>query len=343
MASIEIIPDSVRIERMSDERYFSEEFKDYISNSKLSLLNPEEDGSIEKLNTGFKQDYSSSYELGSAVHCMVLQENDFYISELRKPTGKFGMFLEEFYKLRKKGYKISDAVTKASIVQNYYSDKILNNEKRFKKVVEEGLSFHLTKVHLREEDKSDKIPIYLSQKMSDQFMNCYSSLSNHSEASRLLKPKGLFESPEIYNEYAIFCDLEVITDDGQIEILKFKGKLDNFTIDNEEKIITLNDLKTSGKPVKSFKTRSYTSYEGKKVEVEGSYFKYHYYRQMAIYMYLLGAALNKKGYKMKGNMIVVETLPVYDTMVYKVTSEEIQKGLQEFKTLLLYYVYSKLS
>lgn len=343
MASIEIIPNSVRIERMSDERYFSEEFKDYISNSKLSLLNPEEDGSIEKLNAGFKQDYSSSYELGSAVHCMVLQENDFYISELRKPTGKFGMFLEEFYKLRKKGYKISDAVTKASIVQNYYSDKILNNQKRFKKVVEEGLSFHLTKVHLREEDKSDKIPIYLSQKMSDQFMNCYSSLSNHFEANKLLKPKGLFESPEIYNEYAIFCDLEVTTDDGQIEIVKFKGKLDNFTIDNEEKIITLNDLKTSGKPVKSFKTRSYTSYEGKKVEVEGSYFKYHYYRQMAIYMYLLSAALNKKGYKMKGNMIVVETLPVYDTMVYKVTSEEIQKGLQEFKTLLLYYVYSKLS
>lgn len=55
----QIIPiaDSARRERMSDDRYFSEEFSGYISNSRLKYIKPEDGGNIKlfknppKLNT----------------------------------------------------------------------------------------------------------------------------------------------------------------------------------------------------------------------------------------------------------------------------------------------------
>lgn len=47
---IKIIPDLTSVERkkISDKEYFSNEYKDYISNSRLGLINPEQDGSPNK-------------------------------------------------------------------------------------------------------------------------------------------------------------------------------------------------------------------------------------------------------------------------------------------------------
>lgn len=49
-SDFKIIPitSSVRRVDMSDEIYFSSTYKDYVSNSRLSLINPEQDGSGKK-------------------------------------------------------------------------------------------------------------------------------------------------------------------------------------------------------------------------------------------------------------------------------------------------------
>ena len=39
--------ETIHFVEMSDEEYFSEKYADYISNSKLALINPEQDGSPE--------------------------------------------------------------------------------------------------------------------------------------------------------------------------------------------------------------------------------------------------------------------------------------------------------
>ena len=39
--------DTLRLEKISDAIYFSEKYSDYISNSRLSKINPEQDGSIQ--------------------------------------------------------------------------------------------------------------------------------------------------------------------------------------------------------------------------------------------------------------------------------------------------------
>lgn len=53
-------------------------------------------------------------------------------------------------------------------------------------------------------------------------------------------------------------------------VLKFKSKLDNYTIVGNE--LTVNDLKTTGKLVNAF---------------DDAISNYRYYREMAIYCYLL--------------------------------------------------------
>lgn len=64
MGQVNIIPESIKLLKMTDAEYFSSKYNDYLSNSKIGLLNPEEDGSLEKFLTGFKSGYSSSFELG---------------------------------------------------------------------------------------------------------------------------------------------------------------------------------------------------------------------------------------------------------------------------------------
>ena len=80
---IKIIPllDTLRLEKISDETYFSEKYNGYVSNSRLGLINPKQEGSPEKFFGGFTSTFSTSFELGSAVHELVLQPELFCLEE----------------------------------------------------------------------------------------------------------------------------------------------------------------------------------------------------------------------------------------------------------------------
>ena len=78
---------------------------------------------------------------------------------------------------------------------------------------------------------------------------------------------------------------------------------------------------------------------GEETEIfyEGSFQKYKYYRQLAIYLWLLQNAFNQDGkkYSFSTNILLVETLPNFKTKVCPVSSSYIKKGLKEFKDLLI--------
>lgn len=339
MAQIEIIPDSIKLVRMTDTEYFSEDFGGYVSNSKLGLINPAQDGSVEKYKKGFEDKFSESFELGTAVHCMVLQPDDFFISKLEKPTGKLGLFVGEVLKARISGLSIADSIDQAKIKANYYAASL--TPKRLRTAMEKGLDYYL-KRGKSDDDKQEKEPIYLSAPMKEKFMKCMSAISADQSFLDLLRPQGLLEATPTFNEYAILCDVNVILDDETVHKVKLKAKLDNFTIDHEMKELTLNDLKTTGKPARFFmgnriKEISETG-EEKKIWINGSFQKYHYYRQMGMYLWLLNAAmlnLHGPGYTLNANMLLVETIPNFKTKIYKVNGNYIQRGLEEFKDLLI--------
>ena len=65
---LEPLIDTLRIEKIDDKIYFtSSVYKNRISNSRLSLLNPNQDGTPEKFFSGFKQSFNASFALGKFI------------------------------------------------------------------------------------------------------------------------------------------------------------------------------------------------------------------------------------------------------------------------------------
>jgi len=337
MAQIAIIPESIKLVKMSDEDYFSSNYSEFISNSKLSLIDPTEEGSPEKYKQGFTGSSSASFELGSAVHAIVLQPELHIISDIYKPSAKLGVFIEHIFEYRKKGMSINDSILKASKSADYYYLKLSAN--KIRSAMESGLPFYLKRMKVV--DDPEKKTIYLSEAMNDKYKSCMKGVEENKDIQKILYPTGLLQTPEVYNEYAIFVDIIVTCDNGEIKKLKLKGKIDNFTVCHETETITLNDLKTTGKPVKYFmgnkailrdeNDQCYTKW------IDGSFQKFHYARQMGLYAWLVSCAMKSKGlnYKMKANMLVVETIPEFKSKVFPVGGIQVNKGLAEFKKLLL--------
>jgi len=339
MAQIKIKPESIQLIRLSDEQYFSDKYSDYISNSKLGLINPAQDGSIEKFNIGFINTYTDSFALGTAVHCSLLQPNDFFISKLDKTTGKLGEFVHAILKLRDKGYKIQDAINEAKVEADYYKNTLTITRQRT--AIKKALGYYLARRHTQEFEENKEI-IYLSATMKAKHELCMEAISKNKAINKLLYPQGIFEPISFFNEYAILCEIEVELDNGNVHLVKLKAKLDNFTVDHDLKVITLNDLKTTGKPAKFFMGGNITDIleDGTKkiIWLNGSFQKYHYYRQLGMYLWLLNAAmvnLHGPGYSLEANILLVETIPNFNTRVCKVNGNYINRGKEEFKELLI--------
>ena len=88
--------DTLRLENISDENYFSEYNKEYISNSRLGKLKTE---GAESFFKGIKQEYNASFETGTLIHTMVLQGDSYeLIDSVLKPSAKAGLMAEALYK-----------------------------------------------------------------------------------------------------------------------------------------------------------------------------------------------------------------------------------------------------
>ena len=106
--------------------------------------------------------------------------------------------------------------------------------------------------------------------------------------------------------------------------------MDNFTYSPELNELVLNDLKTSG----HYLTKFHESFD-----------KYHYARQMAMYMWMLKLYIENE-YKakptLKANMLVVSTVPDFRSGVFPVNNGHMLSGFTEFTTLLRRVAYYEL-
>ena len=286
---------------------------------------------------GYKSDYSDSFELGSAVHGVVLQPDEYQIASVHKPTGKLGLFAEKAYDMWLHDVEYDELIPKASKEADYYVGKLTD------KRIGAALSACIPYWEKRREYEADLSAellakqVYLSSPMFEKYTQCVLGIKANSQIQDTFYPQGLLEAAEFYNEYALFAEVIVTLDDGTIKRLKLKSKLDNFTVNHETQTMTLNDLKTSGKPVRFFMGNWVKQPDGTKLWYDGSFQKYHYYRQMGMYLWFMSCYLQHKGinYAPRANMVVVETIPDFKTKVYPVSNRYIKKGLSEFKKLLI--------
>lgn len=335
LSEIHITPllDTLRFEDIDDEIYFSEKYSGYVSNSRLSRINPDQDGSPEKFFNQSLSLYTDSILFGSAIHTLVLQPESFELNEqANRPTAKAGYMADEVYKTYKKGGDIVNAIYKASDKINYYKGSLTNN--KIDKLINQCNQYWKDRLNFENTTKSNKTQVYLNLKSRLKVKACLQSLNNDSNIQKLLKPKGIIEDPIYGYEKAILLDVQVTFDDKTIKpfVLRLKAKLDNYTIDKENNTILVNDLKTHGNILSEF---------------DNAVKKYHYYREMSIYTWLL-SFVARKYYNMdnpiiKSNFLAIETIPDYYTKVSPMTFKLFKKGFEEFRKLLKLVAFYKVN
>lgn len=328
LSEIKLTPllDTLQLVKISDAEYFSPKYGECISNSRLGLLNPRQGGSPESFFTGFKDEgFISSLVIGSAVHELVLQNESFELAPaLGKPTAKMGAMADELYPVWLKHPIRTSDITEASNKINYYKGKLTPD--RIKQVNEQCIPYWKARKKLV--SNSNKELIYLDDKSRDTVDNCVEALTNNPQVQELLHPSGLIDAPISLNENALLLDVQAECPNGKTFIMHLKAKLDNFTIDLESDTVVVNDVKTIGKVVS---------------EIDSNISKYHYSRELAMYLFLLRLYVIKEygieNPTMKANYLVVSTVPQYYTKVRAMTKKECYAGLHEFRTLLRYAAY----
>ena len=319
---LEALFDTLKIGKISDQEYFSKKYSAYVSNSRLGNINPEQGGSPEKFFNPMGQIFSDSLILGSAVHQQVLQPEFFELVEIERPSAKLGFVCDYIWDHSKDHSITEDLIKQASEVVGYYKESL--NAKRIEDIKEAYSKYSVSRKAYKEKEGIE--PMFLTTKMLETANNCIKACNENEEFQRLMIPDYIDQAPISENEQAFLMDIKCNFPDKESIVLRLKAKLDNFTIDFDSNTITVNDLKTIGSILPKF--------EGE----DGNFVKFHYYRELAIYLWLLKAyAEQKYGLKnphMKVNCLVVSTIPGNYTKVYKVTNKEIDKGFKEFRYLL---------
>lgn len=335
-SDFQIIPitSSVRRVDMSDEIYFSSTYKDYVSNSRLSLVNPEQDGSGKKYFNP-PRFTTQSLAIGSSVHELLLQPSEFkLLPKMGRPSAKLGDVCDEIIKNRADGMSIYNSIIEASKKVGYYVSTI---DKKIPYIIEKGLKYYL-KVNEPRSKRGNVAEIILSDKDHDVVSGCLNSCHNNNSIMSKLRPMDLFgDKIEFHNEDALFMDYLITYKDKYVK-LKFKLKIDNWTIDYDEKTVTLNDLKTTSHGAEWFMYKP-----------TGSIYKYHYYRQFRCYLDILKeyvlqkyGASESRGWKFNCNVLVVQTTPPYTSKCYSINKSLLEKGRIEFEQLMKRVAYYKL-
>lgn len=328
MNQIKIIPilESLRVLDISDEEYFSSEYRKYISNSSLSLINPKQGGSPQKYKEGLQPRYSDSLHFGTAVHCLVLQPDDYEIVyEVNRPTAKAGFMADELYEeWLSLGRVTEDSILKASDKIDYYRGKM--DSRKQAALLDKIIPYFVERKEFELKNPiTSKKPIFLDVKSRDKVTKCVASVTSNADIRSLLYPEGLLSNPTPKNEQCMLLDVKAVYSDGEEKILSLKAKLDNYYYDEESNILVLNDLKTTGHDVNDF---------------VNSFYKFHYFRQFGFYAWLL--YLDYKNYDiagMKANVIISSTIPPFNSGIFKVYNTHIRRGLNEFQELLKRVAY----
>lgn len=321
---IKITPllDTLKLEDIDDDVYFKQYSKEYISNSRLGVL--KRDG-VKTFFEGIPQVYNPSFETGTLIHENVLEPEKYEVIEgVFKPTAKAGLMADALYK-SDGTTPTDDEIKSMSYKIGYYKDKLTSN--RLKEFRDKAEPYWRDRFLFEQSSPlGEKKRIFTDEKNYNLLVNCLRTLNENKDIQKLLHPSGLVEEPIVGNERTILMDIEMKVPDYEPRIYHLKAKLDNFSIDTEEKIITVNDLKTTSRPA---------------VQFDPTFFSYQ--REIAFYSYLL-KQIAKKYYNVenpniKGNFLVVSTIPEYNTLVYPMTPKLFKSGMMEVQYLLRCVAY----
>lgn len=326
---------SARREDIDDDTYFSSAYEHYISNSGLKWIDPK-DGGSPSLFKNHPKLKTSSLAIGSAVHECLLQPESFILApKIGKPSAKLGDVMDFIPGFLEEGIGLDDAIKQAAIKADYYVNSI---DSKIETIKDTWTNYSKCLEELNK-TPTDKQRVIVSDKDWEVVNSCLLSCLNNQEIMSKLHPIDVFGDPiESHCEDAFFIDFVVIYKQHHCATLHFKMKADNYTIDFDNKVITLNDLKTTGKAVQCFMK-----------EDVGSFYHYSYARQMFVYGQILWYYCMKQfgiskeqGWKLNANMLVVETIPNYWSKSYYVSDVQMRAGRKMLNELLCRVAYCEI-
>lgn len=330
-STIKILPDTCRFEKIDDATYFSKQYSDYVSNSRLNLIDPRKDGNPQKYFEGFANSVNATCFLqGTAVHVMTLQNELFELyDKLFLPSGQIGFIADECYDLVRNGHELTHELFRQKLDKyNYY--KGLVPMAIYNKAWDDVNAYIKIREQIPDINENGKERLFLTKKIYETATKCIASIEKNKDIQSLLHPTDLFGADlPTYNENAILLNTIITFPNGETQELKLKSKLDNFTFDELNKKVIINDVKTTS---------------GLCSEFDKNYNKWGYYREFGMYNIMLSQVMKTKfnipEYNLEANALVVETTTsTHDSCVYPVPLSSIAHGVKEFSYLLKLVAY----
>lgn len=298
--------------KIKENPYYS---SDKISNSKLSLINPEQGGSpalYRAVNAGeMEKKEHLSLERGKLVHLFLLQPDEFVVADVEKPSPAIQAVIDDLY------------LNSASL-RKFNEQELLNAASRTGFQSRWGDEAKLKQLDTKQNKEyfnyliNQKEFVFLSSVEKQVTESALASIVKHPYANELILGNE-WDGYEAYNEIPIEADC-ILTG------LKIKGLLDRLMIDHRNRKIIIPDLKTTSKPVDMF---------------ADSYTRYRYYRQHAFYGHLVSSSkqfgdLVKKGYHIDYKSVTVNINQggLFETRVFDIHPDFIEKGKYEYLDLL---------
>ncbi len=293
-----------------EEDYF--QIKDRVSNSMLSWMEEGPGYFLGKLMGDIEQRESLAMENGTLLHLYIEDPSKFIISDVEKPAGMMGTYLEEFVSsgenhdaaYKKAGFLISPTAVQKKFLETKNQDYLAY-------LMDSQGKLALTK------DQKTKIEGGINALTSDE---------------RCKKYLGLVEEPhlEILNETVILFDQCIYGPSGEKILIPCKAKVDKIIIDHKEKRVIISDLKTTSinprgilyrkRPEDLSTGYAYLDYGG--TNWLGKYLIYRYYRQKEFYREAVEWYLTKElgldlsTYKLDFTFIVIKLGPGFEVALY---------------------------
>ncbi len=329
LSEIKIIPisESIVHAKIPDELYFGASYADYISNSRLRYINPQQNGSPRLYLEGNKDLNTNYTNLGSAIHQLFLEKEAYTLDDsIDKPTAKLGKVIDKIRKYRyENSLSIHQAIDCSCSEIDYFAGGL--SKQRIKTLIAKGLKYYLT---LRELPENT---IVLPRKDACKCKRCLEALTSHDAVMRIVEAENYEPDARSFNEDVLLMEVRATYRNEKETTLKLKMKADNWSIHPRSKKLVVNDLKTTSKPLRQFMSHF------------GSFYHYHYYRQMAMYAWMLQQFCEREyGYSSaswttESNMVVVETSHGHQASCFKVEEGAMEMGLYEFFKLLKMVAY----
>ncbi len=296
-----------------------------VSNSTLGKINYQQGGSPAFFKHKKDKLFTDSLEIGTQVHLALLEPEKFKLFNIEKPSGKLGEVADKVLALGSvTDENILKAYERMSAYANYTDGAKLTTFKRY------GGEDYVNRMLDKDPDVC-----YLAEPLYNKVMSSVEAIKQSRYADLFSHQLGLAEVP-MFGKFTVeYYNNEMLG----IQTTEVPIKIKADYIINFDDTITLIDLKTSSSNPITF-MGSWKLGNKNWEFVQGSFQKYHYFRQLAFYSDCISAYFNKP---IDNKIFVIQTEGVNEVGLIDIDSDWIEIGRAEYKRLLSLYAYCDLN